>query len=205
MLASKLKKLRFPTRRQQGFTLIEVMVVVLLIAILSAIVIPGLSSFVQDGRVSANANEFISAITLARTEAVKRGRLVTMCRSANADEGAASTCLASGDDWASGWIVYEENTTSNAPGSGVGSRSTGAGAETIILRRGALLSNMIVKANPSITSITFNTFGEAVGAAGGASLGFDFSVSQKEPRKVCISRTGRVQVIPKPAPNAVCL
>ncbi len=205
MLTNKLNKTQLRSWRQQGFTLIEVMIVVLLIAILSAIVIPGLSSFVQDGRVSGNVNEFISAITLARTEAVKRGRLVTMCRSANADEGTASTCLTSGDDWASGWIVYEENTTSNDPAAGVGTRTAGGKGETIILRRGALLSNMIVKANPSITSITFNTFGEPVGAAAAATLGFDFSVKEKEPRKVCISRTGRVKVIQKPTANTVCL
>lgn len=185
----------------QGFTLIELMVVIALVAILSAIVIPGLSSFVQDGRVSANVNEFISSITFARTEAVKRGRLVTMCRSSNADAGDASTCLAAGDDWASGWIVYEENTTSDDGKSGVGTRQS---PETIVIRRGALLSNMIVKSDPAISLITFNSLGQPVGPAAAATLRFDFSVNGKSPRKVCISRIGRVKVIQRPAANAVC-
>jgi type IV fimbrial biogenesis protein FimT len=183
----------------QGFTLIELMVVIALVAILSAIVIPGLSSFVQDGRVSANVNEFISSITFARTEAVKRGRLVTMCRSSNADAGNASTCLAAGDDWASGWIVYEESTTADV--ASVGTRET---SEPIAIRRGALLSNIIVKSNPAISRITFNSLGQPVGPAAAATLGFDFSVKEKSPRKVCISRIGRVKVIQRPAANAVC-
>lgn len=184
---------------EQGFTLIELIVVIAIVAILSAIVVPGLSTFVQDGRVSSNVNEFISSITLARTEAVKRGRLVTMCRSSNADAGNASTCLTAGDDWASGWIVYEESTTADV--ASVGTRESG---ETIVIRRGALLSNVIVKSVPAMSRITFNSLGQPVGPAAAATLGFDFSVSNKSPRKVCISRIGRVKVIQKPAVNAVC-
>jgi type IV fimbrial biogenesis protein FimT len=182
-------------QRTSGFTLIEALVVLSIIIVTSAIVIPGMSGFIFDSRVSGNVNEFIGAVTLARTEAVKRGGLVTVCISSNADQPAA-TC-SGGNDWAAGWIVYAEDSTTTS----VGSRESG---EPIILRRGALLSGVAAPASGATSSLTFNSLGEQVGTST-AMLSVDFSDRNKNPRKVCINRNGRVRVMPKADSTVACI
>lgn len=182
------------SNRSRGFTLIEALVVVAIVAITSAIVIPGMSGFVYDSRVSSNVNEFIGAMTLARTEAVKRGRLVTICRSSNADTPTPS--CAAGSDWASGWIVFQESSTST----NVGSFES---PDALVQRRGPLITGMIAQSTPAISGVTFNSLGEQVGSSTGV-MSFDFSVKNKSTRKVCINRNGRVKVIQKPTPSTTC-
>ncbi len=184
-------------RRASGFTLIEALVVLSIVIILAAVVIPGMSGFIFDSRVSANVNEFIGAVTLARTEAVKRGALVTICISSNADAGNAAVCSTGIDDWASGWIIFQESSTSTS----VGTRETG---EAVILRRGPLLAGVTAKSNPSTSVMTFNSLGEPVGV-GATILAIDFSDNNKNPRKVCINRNGRIRVMQKADSNVACI
>lgn len=181
--------------RVSGFTLIEAIVVLSIVIILAAVVIPGMSGFIFDSRVSANVNEYIGAVTLARTEAVKRGTLVTMCISNNADTPDAA-CSAGGD-WAAGWIIFQESSTSDS----VGSREAGEG---IILRRGALMAGVKASSNPSTSVMSFNSLGEPVGV-GGTILAIDFSDKDNNPRKVCINRNGRIRVMQKSGPGVDCL
>lgn len=60
----------------RGFTLLELMVTVAVLAILLTVGIPGFGDLVRNNRVTAQTNQLITAINIARTEAVKRGRNV---------------------------------------------------------------------------------------------------------------------------------
>lgn len=62
----------------RGFTLLELMVTIAVLAILTTIAIPNFRDLVQNNRVTTQANELVSALTFARTEAVKRGRNVVV-------------------------------------------------------------------------------------------------------------------------------
>jgi type IV fimbrial biogenesis protein FimT len=85
--------------RQPGFTIIELMVTLLVVAILVAAAIPSFREFTRNNRVIAAQNDLVTAMSLARSEAVKQSRAVTVCASAD-----NATC--SGDtNWATGWIV----------------------------------------------------------------------------------------------------
>ena len=96
------------TRNMQGVTLIELMLVMTIMAILMGIAIPSFNSTIRDNRVLTAANGYAAAIATARAEAVRRGRMVSVCPSA--DGAACST------DWSAGWIVYVEKDTVVAGG-----------------------------------------------------------------------------------------
>lgn len=88
-------------QHSRGFTLIELMVTLVVVAILLATGIPSFASFIRNNRATAQANEFITAANIARTEAVKRGTFVTLC--ASTDGGTCSAAV----NWATGWVLLD--------------------------------------------------------------------------------------------------
>jgi type IV fimbrial biogenesis protein FimT len=99
-----------------GFTVIELMITLAVAATLTTIGVPALSSFLKNSGLKSEAFELLDAITVARSEAIKRKTKVILCRSA---DPAATTpaCSGSAYTWSSGWIVYasgDTNSTFNA-------------------------------------------------------------------------------------------
>jgi type IV fimbrial biogenesis protein FimT len=82
-------------RRSRGFTLIELMVTVAILAIALGIAVPNLQEFARRNRLVATTNNMASALALARSEAVKRAARVSV----------AST------DWDGGWQVFVDTGT----------------------------------------------------------------------------------------------
>jgi type IV fimbrial biogenesis protein FimT len=83
----------------RGFTLIELMITVSLVAILLSVAIPSFREVIQNNRAASQANALLAAFNLARAEAVKRGEQVRVCPSSD-----QATC-SGGSDWTVGWIV----------------------------------------------------------------------------------------------------
>jgi type IV fimbrial biogenesis protein FimT len=101
-----------PTRPAlAGFTLIESLIVIAIVAILAAIGVPSLEPMMAGARISAAGSALRSGLELARSEAMTRGGRAAACRSTDSN-AAAPTCsdAAAGafgaGDWAAGWIVY---------------------------------------------------------------------------------------------------
>ena len=88
---------------QRGFTLIELMIAVFLSAIVLTFAVPSFRSIVQDNRLVTQINNLTTDLSLARSEAVKRGRRVTVCSGAVAANGDG---CASPADWAGGWSAF---------------------------------------------------------------------------------------------------
>lgn len=83
----------------RGFTLVELMVTIAVAAILLTVGVPSFRELIQNNRVTTSNNALITALQLARSEAVKRGRSITVCASTDGTSCAASV------DWTTGWIV----------------------------------------------------------------------------------------------------
>lgn len=86
---------------QRGFTIIELMIAVALIAVMVVIGVPAFTSTINSNEVVANSNSFLSALKLARTEATKRRQNIIVCASANQSDCASN-------NWSDGWIVFED-------------------------------------------------------------------------------------------------
>ena len=89
-------------RSTRGFTVLEVMVTLSLVAILAAIAAPAMIDFVRSNKMSTAARQLDADMALARREAIKRNTRVLMCpRGSVAGKCATATTSA----WTQGWLV----------------------------------------------------------------------------------------------------
>lgn len=90
-------------KKHNGFTLIELMITLAIVGILLLVGLPSLKSTMQDNQLVAATNELLSALHVARSEAIKLNARVSIC--ATAGDG---TNQCSGSDWSKGWIVFKD-------------------------------------------------------------------------------------------------
>lgn len=93
---------REDARAASGFSLVELVIVIAIVAVLAVIAFPSFSAVIRSNRVSTQSNDLLTAMNLARTEAVTRGARVSVCASAS-----GTACDA--PSWASGWIVFTDS------------------------------------------------------------------------------------------------
>lgn len=91
-------------RLQRGFTMIELMITIMVLGIVLGLGVPGFRDLVLNNRQASAVNELVTALQLARSEAITRNTAapsaVSICAS---DDGAS--CAGT---WADGWIVYTD-------------------------------------------------------------------------------------------------
>jgi type IV fimbrial biogenesis protein FimT len=96
----------------KGFTAIELMVTVAVLAVLAGIAAPSFNPIIERWRVRQASEELQSTFYFARSEAIKRGGNVTILRS-----GDGGGCTAVGTDtslWSCGWIVFADLNSNGA-------------------------------------------------------------------------------------------
>lgn len=62
--------------RHQGFTLIELMIVIVLISIIATVAVPNFMGFIENNRVTSGTNSFVGTLNYARSQATREGRSV---------------------------------------------------------------------------------------------------------------------------------
>lgn len=85
----------------RGFTLIELMVAIMVLAILLGVAVPSFRDAALSSRLTAYANDLVASAQLARSEAIKRNAPVTLCASKNG----IACGIDAGSGWEAGWIV----------------------------------------------------------------------------------------------------
>lgn len=140
----------------RGFTLIELMVTIAVLAILLVVAVPGFDMVRNVSRLSAGANDMVTGLQLARAESIRRNARVVFCQSAD-----GLTCADAGA-W-TGWIVATDR---NADGD--------FGDADEIIRTGTIGPGLVVQGSPAfgITNgrVTFGSDGMAPGVGGAALL-----------------------------------
>jgi type IV fimbrial biogenesis protein FimT len=101
--------------KQAGFTLLETMAVIVLIAICASASAPAFVAWRVRDQIDARANALLGTLTYARSEAIRRKARVSVCR-----VDAARRCLAAGKscpsglaDWSCGWAVMAERASAS--------------------------------------------------------------------------------------------
>ncbi|MDH5473111.1 MAG: GspH/FimT family pseudopilin [Gammaproteobacteria bacterium] len=112
MTFRELRALIVIMKKLRGFTLVELMVVIAIAGLVLAFGMPALSPFIQNGRITTVTNDLISALYVARSEAIRMGSTGCVCPSNNPTAGADATCNAT-DNWEMGWISFLDNSTGN--------------------------------------------------------------------------------------------
>jgi prepilin-type N-terminal cleavage/methylation domain-containing protein len=92
----------------KGFTIIEFMITVAIVAILVAIASPSLDRFTTAASLDMAAESFQSSLGYARSEALKRGQTVSL-RPFDVTAVAPTTAAVAGD-WARGWQIFIDHT-----------------------------------------------------------------------------------------------
>lgn len=89
-------------KRAPGFTLIEMMVTIAIMAILLAIGIPSFQQLIINNRIVTNTNDLIADLAMARSEALKKGGSVVVTVCASTDGASCSGA----NDWSGGHLVF---------------------------------------------------------------------------------------------------
>lgn len=102
---------------RNGFTLIELMIALVLATIVLTLAVPSFRTMVQENRMVGQLNELTADMALARSEAVKAGTSVTVCRRDGNGDGTVDI-VGNGDQcvttagtsvpWTSGWIAFTD-------------------------------------------------------------------------------------------------
>ena len=88
----------------RGFTLVELMVTLAVLAIVAGLAVPNLNTFIQSNRVTGHANAMVSALNFSRSEAVSRSENVRFCPVNESLDGCRES-----SDWSAGWIAVVES------------------------------------------------------------------------------------------------
>lgn len=83
---------------KNGYTLLEFLITLALLGIFLGLAVPSWCSMIMHNQTTAHVNQIVSAIQLARSEAIKRNMIVTLCKSAD-----QKTCSG---NWPDGQIVF---------------------------------------------------------------------------------------------------
>jgi type IV fimbrial biogenesis protein FimT len=89
-----------------GYTLIEILAVLIIAGVLAALAVPSLKSFTADSRLSSQTNETIADLQFARSEAIRRAMTIIVCKSANPTASSPACDTTAANPWSSGRLIY---------------------------------------------------------------------------------------------------
>lgn len=170
-----------PRMHARGFSLVELMVVVVIIAILVGISLPSFRDTFQRNRVATTGNEVIGSIALARAEAIRTTRGGGVCASAD-----GATC---GNDWNAGWLVWANQ------GNVDSTLDTGDEVIRVVQAHPRMNVSAQTAAGTAVGTIAFDPRGRAVAASRIVLKPTSCQTGKKLQRTMEVNAVGQVKTI----------
>jgi type IV fimbrial biogenesis protein FimT len=175
-------------QKMRGLTLVELMITLVVAAVLVGLAGPSFVRLIKSNSMSSAVNTFMADLRFARSESVRRGGRIVICRS-DAPEAAAPTCSSAVNTtkgWSTGWLVFEDRDNGSTFNTGDN-----------LLRVQAPIKNIenIAEATSTATVFKFTATGRLLDNTSSAGLlfgGTNFTTDLK--RRICISPGGRARI-----------
>ena len=176
-------------KNNRGLTLIELLVTVAVLIVLLMVGVPEYRRMTETNRQVAAINTMVGDLNLARTEAVKQGRAVTLCGSTD-----GASCDTS--DWESGWIVFTDQNRDTNVDAGDVLLSRNIGIPTGLTLRGSNFANA--------DFIQYHPSGSMIGSDDGTFVVCDTKANNtSRARAVNVNALGRISVAQDPDGNGI--
>ena len=170
-------------KKYSASTLLEVLITVAIISVLALVAFPSFTSYSQNSAMVANTSALLGSLKLARSEAITRGKRVSICASEN-----GSTC-SSNDKWEDGWVMWVDDSSDNTIDSGekiIRVVGKAKGASDVTIRGPCYAVNVISFISTGLPQATG-------GENSGAVLVLTDARKVKEERQVRVYASGRIR------------
>lgn len=165
-------------RYNQGFTLVEMIIAVAIAAIVLGMGVPGFQQLIRANRTVTEVNRLVTALSLARSEAVKRNATVGLSRPCG------STCSPA-VNWENGWEIFSDN-NQNA--------TKDLGEQVLQVYEGMPQGYTLSPGATFTNGIAFQPTGQMLGSGGAATDCFrvyDDTQVAAESRRIQVNLVGR--------------
>jgi type IV fimbrial biogenesis protein FimT len=188
-------------KKNTGYTLIELMTMMAVAAVLLTFGVPQLKVYFQSNQMVSNTNDLVTALNLARAEAIKRGLRATVCMSS----AATTAPLCDGTNWEDGWIVFAKAATATVDKANVYQPSNG---DTLLRAHPKVDGAATIRPHGGITSyVSFTSRGNPLSIAGDSQDGV-FSICDARglsvARGVELNAAGSIRSTGDPAKIVSC-
>lgn len=164
--------------RAAGFTLLELLITIAVLSLLVTVAAPSLQATLRNNRLMTQTNLFIGALNLARSEAIKRGRRVTLCKTSDQQR-----CTSAGG-YQQGWLVFAD--THNF--------AVFDADETIIQVFAPVTGGLTITGNTNVRDyVSYDATGGSRLINGGFQAGTITLCQDAAARKIIINATGRIR------------
>ncbi len=173
-----MKRTALKHKHLSGFTIIELMLTIAVAAVILTIGVPSFQGLMERNQLTSGINQFISSMSLARSEAIKRNQRVAICPS---NDGS----ICSGNQYENGWIVYVDRNSNN---------SREIDTEELVWVSESLPANLTLRGvGCCYANIPYLASGQISGIAG--SMHLCKANNTNKSRKISINRFGMARLV----------
>lgn len=174
--------IKMESKSNKGMTILELLITMALLGVVAALALPSMMDGLGRSSARSATRSFTSALSLARSEAVKAGSRVSICPSVDGEDCSAGS-------WSTGWIVFID-----ADGDADGDTGSVDAGDTV-LRRFEPLAGVTLSVSPATNLLRYDAKGYGLNAAALTFSLCPLDGNTANARRIEVSLSGRARTI----------